>query len=285
MLSISDHLSTAVRAAIALPVAERARFVGEHLKAQDAGAPLPEASAPQRAGHSIPRAQLQEELSVLAETLTGAVNAAAQRTSGSVLANVAEHLLMNASSASCGSTSAAAGEQQGEGAVGSAPAPGVAAEKPGKGKKTARFAAGQAGPERVGEPPPPMAKSYTGGTDTEGLANGEGQATYANGDVYEGQWVGDKREGAGKCTYASGEFYEGGWKSDKRDGKGRARYVTGDTYEGEWRFGKREGQGRVSTNRHDTRARRTSGPCSLPPTLEPRTAGCMPMRALQFEPS
>jgi hypothetical protein len=115
-----------------------------------------------------------------------------------------------------------------------------------KGKKTARFASGTSGPERVGEPPPQMAKTYVGETDAEGLPHGVGRAEYANGDVYEGAYKADRREGQGTCTYASGEAYDGEWKADKREGKGVARYVSGDTYDGQWRFGKREGCARAA---------------------------------------
>ena len=95
----------------------------------------------------------------------------------------------------------------------------------------------------MGEPPAPLSKAYTGDVDAEGLPHGQGRAEYANGDVYEGEWRADRREGTGTCKCASGEVYAGAWKADKRDGKGMASYSTGDTYEGEWRFGKREGHG------------------------------------------
>jgi hypothetical protein len=115
-----------------------------------------------------------------------------------------------------------------------------------KSKKTARFATGTSGPERVGEPPPPMTKmTYTGEKARDGLPHGHGKAQYANGDVYEGEWKFERRDGVGICWYFSGEVYEGEWKADKREGTGTATYVTGDSYEGDWRFGKREGHGRA----------------------------------------
>ena len=40
--------------------------------------------------------------------------------------------------------------------------------------------------------------------------------TYANGDVYKGEWKDGKRNGQGKMTYAHGYYvYEGEWKNGK----------------------------------------------------------------------
>ena len=71
VLEISTYLSTAVRASIGLPADERADFVGRHLLAQADERPLPEAESTRQPS----RATLQEELVLLAETLTNAVNA------------------------------------------------------------------------------------------------------------------------------------------------------------------------------------------------------------------
>ena len=43
---------------------------------------------------------------------------------------------------------------------------------------------------------------------------GKGTITYKNGDVYEGEWMKDKRNGAGKLTKADGSVQEGEWKED-----------------------------------------------------------------------
>jgi len=121
------------------------------------------------------------------------------------------------------------------------------AESKGKAKRSARFAANEAGAERerLGEQPPPSYSEYEGSTNEEGLAEGHGFGRYANGDEYLGDWRGDKREGQGSCTFATGEFYDGDWKGDRREGFGSTRYASGDKYEGEWRAGLREGRGRA----------------------------------------
>ena len=43
---------------------------------------------------------------------------------------------------------------------------------------------------------------------------------YANGDVYDGNWLADKRSGIGTLMLFSGDVYEGGWKLDKMSGEG-----------------------------------------------------------------
>ena len=66
--------------------------------------------------------------------------------------------------------------------------------------------------------------------------------TYANGDVYEGEWLDDKEEGKGMSfvkllgtrTYANKEKYEGEWKEGKRNGKGKFTSADGETQEGIW---------------------------------------------------
>lgn len=37
---------------------------------------------------------------------------------------------------------------------------------------------------------------------------------YAEGNVYEGEFVADKREGRGKLIFNTGDKYEGGFKND-----------------------------------------------------------------------
>lgn len=56
-----------------------------------------------------------------------------------------------------------------------------------------------------------------------------GKYTYANGDVYEGQWKNGKKDGKGKdgykvigtMNYANGDKYDGQWKDDKKSGLGK----------------------------------------------------------------
>ena len=47
----------------------------------------------------------------------------------------------------------------------------------------------------------------------EGKINGGGIATYANGDIYEGNFQNGKRQGTGTMRYANGEEAIGVWES------------------------------------------------------------------------
>ena len=66
---------------------------------------------------------------------------------------------------------------------------------------------------------------------------GKAQATFDNGDVYNGEWHKGLREGYGEIKYANGDEYKGEWKADKRTGKGiyfkgPYDYVEGDFVDG-----------------------------------------------------
>lgn len=44
---------------------------------------------------------------------------------------------------------------------------------------------------------------------------------YVNGDIYDGQWIDDSKNGVGICNFSNGDKYNGGWKADERSGKGK----------------------------------------------------------------
>ncbi len=67
--------------------------------------------------------------------------------------------------------------------------------------------------------------------------------TYSNGDVYEGEIRGGKRNGRGVLTYARGDVYEGEFEDDMFCGQGKLTYIDGSIYDGEWKDGKIEGRG------------------------------------------
>mmetsp|Transcript_28634 Transcript_28634/g.21373 ORF Transcript_28634/g.21373 Transcript_28634/m.21373 type:complete len:105 (+) Transcript_28634:23-337(+) len=67
---------------------------------------------------------------------------------------------------------------------------------------------------------------------------------YPNGDVYEGEWKEDFREGFGIFKYAKGDQYEGEWLKDRMHGKGVLSHPEGSVYEGIWEEGSKvEGMG------------------------------------------
>lgn len=56
---------------------------------------------------------------------------------------------------------------------------------------------------------------------------GVGTCSYSNGDVYDGDWREDRKEGngigvvkVGRMVYKNGDCYEGQWSDDMRNGKG-----------------------------------------------------------------
>lgn len=76
--------------------------------------------------------------------------------------------------------------------------------------------------------------------------NGLGVYVFVNGDRYEGEFVDDRFMGRGVMRYASGDRYEGGLRDVARQGTGTMVFANGDRYEGEFDDNLYEGQGRLS---------------------------------------
>jgi len=76
---------------------------------------------------------------------------------------------------------------------------------------------------------------------------GQGTCTYSEDkEVYTGQWVKDKREGQGVMTdKAGGVIYNGDWVNDDKHGQGEYIYLDEYTYVGEFDAGLRCGKGWV----------------------------------------
>ena len=71
-------------------------------------------------------------------------------------------------------------------------------------------------------------------------------ASFANGEVYEGEYKDDKKHGQGKRTWADGNVYEGEWKDHKKHGQGKYTWADGEVYEGEYKDCMRHGQGKCT---------------------------------------
>lgn len=68
--------------------------------------------------------------------------------------------------------------------------------------------------------------------------------TWVNGDVYDGNWVYDKKEGQGKLTFNNGDFYDGDWKDDQFHGQGQFSYTQKKlAYKGQFERNLRHGFG------------------------------------------
>ena len=66
---------------------------------------------------------------------------------------------------------------------------------------------------------------------------------FDDGDIYEGDYKNNKREGKGIMYFDDGDTYEGDYKNDKADGKGIYYYNDGERYEGDWRNNIPKGKG------------------------------------------
>ncbi len=67
---------------------------------------------------------------------------------------------------------------------------------------------------------------------------------FFNGDIYEGFWENDKKNGKGRMIYINSGTYVGDFIEDKRNGKGRYYDPLNDEiYEGEWSNDKKNGEG------------------------------------------
>mmetsp|Transcript_11787 Transcript_11787/g.14247 ORF Transcript_11787/g.14247 Transcript_11787/m.14247 type:complete len:954 (+) Transcript_11787:9-2870(+) len=98
--------------------------------------------------------------------------------------------------------------------------------------------------------------TYEGYVDAKGVKSGKGKRVYGpsspdSGDVYEGDFEDDVREGEGKCTFSDGRVYNGTWVNDEPSGQGIITYpLTKDSgcrapiaYTGSWRRGLQHGRG------------------------------------------
>ena len=111
-------------------------------------------------------------------------------------------------------------------------------------------------------------ETYDGERNAKGQRHGTGVATWANGDVYSGEWAGGFPHGTGRFRFASGDeyagavrwgrrwgegtywhsdggVYTGGFADDREDGRGRRVWPGGDVHEGDWRRGYMDGFGTV----------------------------------------
>ena len=67
--------------------------------------------------------------------------------------------------------------------------------------------------------------------------------TIDNEAKYQGEWIGNVRDGRGYQVWPDGSLYEGFWKNNKANGRGRLIHADGDVYEGEWKDDKAHGYG------------------------------------------
>jgi hypothetical protein len=69
---------------------------------------------------------------------------------------------------------------------------------------------------------------------------------YANGDVYEGDFLNDRRHGNGVFTGVDGYVYVGEWREGRIEGQGQVTYPDGSVYVGAFRNDLAHGQGTIT---------------------------------------
>ena len=74
----------------------------------------------------------------------------------------------------------------------------------------------------------------------DGMPDGYGVTTRADGSVYVGNFVDGKSHGNGKITYPGGASYEGEFSEGKPHGKGTCTYSTGESEECIFLLGQRQ---------------------------------------------
>ena len=62
---------------------------------------------------------------------------------------------------------------------------------------------------------------------------------FKTGAVYDGQWLGNARDGLGHQTWPDGAEYMGEWKNNVVTGTGAFAHGDGDRYVGQWRWAPR----------------------------------------------
>jgi hypothetical protein len=65
---------------------------------------------------------------------------------------------------------------------------------------------------------------YQGTLKNNRVKHGYGVYTYANGDVYEGEWADDEQQGTGILRFADGSVYEGTFERGQPEGEGTYHY-------------------------------------------------------------
>lgn len=91
---------------------------------------------------------------------------------------------------------------------------------------------------------------YSGDTTMTSLGpvpNGKGKLIFANGDVYEGDFLCDNLHGKGSYFWKNGDRYKGDYKSNCQTGVGTLTLVDGTVYQGEFLNGEPHGRGKLTT--------------------------------------
>ena len=81
----------------------------------------------------------------------------------------------------------------------------------------------------------------------DGKRHGRGMFFSSTEGTYDGEFLGDIKEGFGNMQHKNGDFYSGHWKKGLYHGHGVLNCVTGGmvSYDGTWENGVRHGKGTI----------------------------------------
>ena len=83
---------------------------------------------------------------------------------------------------------------------------------------------------------------YKGHVNDNGEFDGKGVFRWKIGDVFDGKWK-DGEMVTGRSTFHDGDTYEGEWKGDKKNGQGLYRWKDGRRYFGQYKDNQKHGEG------------------------------------------
>jgi hypothetical protein len=93
-----------------------------------------------------------------------------------------------------------------------------------------------------------------------GMLDGEGLMTWADGSTYSGLWVSNMRDGKGTMKWPNGNVYMGMFKNDEMNGKGTLIYADQHQYAGKFKDGVPHGSGKfISTEGKVTKCKHQEG--------------------------
>jgi hypothetical protein len=83
---------------------------------------------------------------------------------------------------------------------------------------------------------------YEGESNESGMRHGKGRLTFANGDVYQGEFAHDQMHGQGRYMYSNRSIYDGNFVEGQSHGNGSYEWPGGTRYVGPWSNGQPHGQ-------------------------------------------
>lgn len=110
--------------------------------------------------------------------------------------------------------------------------------------------------------------NFTVMIDEQVLPHGRGRMTFADGEVFEGEWKFGERHGLGTIKYTNGQTFEGTWMNDKRHGEGKMTLPESLVVEGEWQDDSLHRVKRIKYSTGEVFEPQDEAPQTLPPASD-----------------